>query len=488
MGIMKEVLDTIKDLGAASTETVDVLFKKKRYSSISKRSLEGTLQFPVIGTRSLDVEVMQMVSKALERNYASFAQIAMTMAPDFNVKTDQDLASYLRKFHQNTNVKTGLGDVYNTATSLLESYTMLETKNVVVLTGVSEGSCPQINRDNQRQLEYLLEGVSFETLNDKYIPRRKKKIVGGDGSMNRYYIAKEAGSIGRKLIDPPTIGNVPYGPEAPKNRTFDPKRGRKKPSGTTINVNNNVGMPSANGVDSNGNKVTNDPNLEYKLPSQVLKDNDAKKANELVPTIMHMTVRASNGEGTVQAPIDFLIGIKATLHPVSSEEVASNIYGALQNRGKFFNFIRFTTGEISFVRDFLLNIGDLRNDVARQGNGNSRWWLALKRRKNMAKILNNIVISKKLLPNSTIVISHDESEFIRSAYGIDLMNPVVAEKLMREYFLLGFTIVDTSSQIVHFLFDGQIDYQSVSFRGLEKSTHSKNDMDFKDVLRLVQRV
>lgn len=457
MGIMKDVLDVMKDLGNAGTETAEVLFKRKRYSSISKRSLEGTLQFPVIASRSLDVETLQMVSKALERDYASFAQIAMTMSPYFNVKTDKDLSSYLRKFHQNSNVKSGINDIHNTFATIGESYTLLEDESTgsTCMYGIAcESNCPTINHTNVKDLDHILEGVLTETLNHKFIPRRSRVLVGGNDSLNRYHNVLEA---------------------------------QGKP-GQNINVNVNMKNPESKSNINNGNASGHDNSNSYALPQQVLKDNDAKKANELVPTIMHMRVNTVAETDGKTATIDFLLGIKTTLHPVTSEEMINNMYSGLRSKGKFFNFIRFTTGEIGFFKDFLLGVKDLREDVSSQSTGNSKWWVALKRRRNLAKIGGRLMVPKTMLPNATIVLSYDESEYIKSTYGYDLMNSNTADVLMKEYFLLGFVIVDVSSQISHFLFDGQTDYQSVSFNGLEKSSHGKNDMDFKDVLRLVQRV
>ncbi|WP_171567699.1 hypothetical protein, partial [Brevibacillus sp. MCWH] len=92
----------------------------------------------------------------------------------------------------------------------------------------------------------------------------------------------------------------------------------------------------------------------------------------------------------------------------------------------------------------------------------------------------------KLLPNATIVISMEEAEYIRSQFGYDLMDESLVRKIMDTYFLLGFVIVDNSSQIVHFLFDGITNYQSVTFSGLETGTRKDNEL--KEILKLVQRI
>lgn len=472
MSIFKDFLDVTRDLGQAGSDTADGILKRKRYSSISKRSMEGTLQFPVIASKSLDIDTLQMVGKALERNYASFVQIAMTMSPGFDYQADKDLNGYIRKFHQNSNVKAGIDDLHNTLVTVGEGYNVVTNDDlgIGVMYGVSEGVCGPINKSNREQLSSPLEGIVEASLASKFNPTSKRLVVSKDQDFSSYHNVVEAEWHGKLNAPNHKSYKKPAGPASP----FDKQE-------TKIVVNNN-------NSGSGSNKEVSQKAPEYSLPTQVLKDNDAKKANELVPTIMHMRVKAITKEGDVGETIDFLLGIKTTLHPVSSEEMTTNIYTGLRNKGKFFNFIRFTTGEIGFFKDFLLNLKDIRGDIAQQSNGSSRWWLALKRRRNLAKIGDRLMLPKKFLPNASLVLSYDEAEYLKSSLGIDVMDMAVADKLMSTYFLLSLVVVDNSSQIVHFLFDGQNDYESVSFSGLEKSTHGKNDMDFKDVLRLVQRV
>lgn len=453
MGVLKDFLDVTKDLANAGGETANTVFNRKRYSSISKQSTEGTLQFPVIVSKSLDIETLQMVSKALERNYASFVQIAMTMSHAFDMSTDHDLAGYVRNFHQNANVKSTIDDFHNSLVSFesaLESYQcgVSDQLNAVYMTTLTEGHVPGVVHANKDGLTDVLEGINEGILNDKFLPRRKRLVNTSNTSLNNYYNVKEAGS--------------------------------GKPDNTNITV--NITNPDG------GRKGQQSVNNKYELPTQVLKDNDAKKANELVPTIMHMRVRAVGSDGSQANDVDFLLGIKSTMHPVSSDEMVANINSGLRNKGKIFNFIRWTTGETAFFKDFLFNIKEMKLDVSNQSAGQSKWWMALKRRKALAKVSNNLMLPKKLLPNATMVLSIEEVDHIKDTLGYDLLKESVVDRLMKEYFLLGFVVVDNASQIVHFLFDGQDYYQSVSFTGLEKSTHNKNDMDFKDVLRLVQRV
>jgi hypothetical protein len=226
--------------------------------------------------------------------------------------------------------------------------------------------------------------------------------------------------------------------------------------------------------------------LDVKMADNVLKDNDVKKSNELVPTTLHIRVKTVNNKGEDVGFLDFIIGVKATMHPIKSDEMVVNMIAACKNNNKFFDFIRWTTGEISFFKDFLFNIKELKDDVMNRSAGASSWWLTLKRRKALAKIKSNLVIPQQILPNATIVMSMEEVEFIKSEYGYDLMNTTFVDKIMQTYFLLGFVVVDNSTQIAHFMFDGQQNYQSVTFSGLERE-NSGDERKFKEMLKVINR-
>ena len=83
------------------------------------------------------------------------------------------------------------------------------------------------------------------------------------------------------------------------------------------------------------------------------------------------------------------------------------------------------------------------------------------------------------MPNATVVITIEELNAIKVEHGFDLMDPGMMRKIMNEYFLLAFVIVDTSQEIAYFMFDGQNEPQAMSFQGLEKENNNKNDFKEK---------
>ena len=222
---------------------------------------------------------------------------------------------------------------------------------------------------------------------------------------------------------------------------------------------------------------------DYQSKTMVkLSDNDVKKCNELVPTTLSVTLQIKDGN-SFGGVSNFVIGVKGLMHPVNSDDMISNLLSGFKSGNKFFNILRWTSGEIKFMKDLILNVDNIREDVVRKHKKNgSSWWSALKRRRNVAA-LRRIKGSGRILPNATIVCSMTEVDELKEAYGIDLLDGKVINKIMKTYFLLGFAVVDDSQELCHFIFDGENKYQVVSFAGLEKENNNKND--FKDIYKLI---
>ena len=91
--------------------------------------------------------------------------------------------------------------------------------------------------------------------------------------------------------------------------------------------------------------------------------------------------------------------------------------------------------------------------------------------------------SKQLLPNATIVLSIEEVNAVKVEHGFDLMDPKMMKRIMNEYFLLAFVVVDSSQELAYFMFDGQDEPQAMSFTGMERENSSKND--FKEIYKLI---
>ena len=451
MSILKDVMDLMKDFDA---NDLGRMMMSRKPSSISRAAAEGTLQFPVLITRSLEISVLNMICSALERQFASFAQIAMTMDQVANSK--EGVGGYLRRFHQNSGVKYSKTDFLNdlnqlTRESVEEALIEAEGVKFILESVTAAGATYKVSVSNKEQLESVLESLNLQKLNDKFRPKN--------------LLAMEA---------------TRYNDRATHNGNNVTNRFAAGDSRITMTNHN---------IDETIVTRTNRSDVMDRRPfnaHNILRDNDVKKSNELVPTTLHIRIIIVNDQEVPIDTVDFIVGIKAIMHPIKSEEMIENVFNACRQNGPFFNFVRWTTGEISFMKDLVLRINETKLDVYNKSAGASHWWLALKRRKNLSKLRNQVFLPGGLLPNTTIVISMEEVEYIKTRYGYDLMDDRVVDKVMGEYFLLAFVIVDMAGEIAHFYFDGQTSNQSTTIDGLRRET--SNQSSINEVIKMANRL
>lgn len=436
MGIFKDISDTIRDLKTDYDKSeIKDYAKRIKGSSLARTGAEGTLQFPVIISNSLNIDTALMITKSLERQFASFAQITLSLHPYLDLSKDKDITSYLKNFHQNS------GGRFNTLGSLLleGSYNIVsnETDEICGLFITTEGCNGKVLKDNKIQLFSVMDYINENTLNDLYKPKNPR-VNFKNKNLNNFY--------NNEII-------------------------------TEADYNDNFGTTNPSGSDA-----------AYELRGEMrhavvkLSDNDCKKANELVPTTLALSLNVKD-KGTFGGTVNFVIGIKAIMHPVDSSEVVKNMVYACKNSNKFFNFVRWTTGEISFLKDFILHLDQIKSDAISRTSSNNSWWGALKRRKAVARTKRLLPTGKQLMPNATVVMTIEEVNKLKVEHGFDIMNPSMMRKIMDEYFLLAFVIVDVSQELAYFMFDGQNEPQTMSFSGLERENNSKND--FKEIYKLI---
>ena len=596
MTILKDITSVLRDAKGIAKE-LDIA-SRMRASSIARMSSDATLQFPVIMSRSINVNTAQSVTKALERQYAIMVQIVISTRYAYIDIEKDDIISHLKKFHQN-----------NISMDIMESCMNVysnEAYDMYLLASINHGSNGNVVRSNKEQLfnieeclnqykindmyqpeqitmemaeaslDYYCKSINLEAFNGKNYPKKTRrqqyfkerdnivrqyarggmivpkpgepdyeafkqgKYYGTNSPENNPELHKHLNELNSRygVVDGKFVNdNNSNTSEPPKqvdvvsnkvekevnNNDVGNKNNYKSNSKSNKNITNNTTNNNTTNKTTNNNTTNNyinqanekDNQLEkdkfdetkkqnklknelenkklemdlqkaeadYRARIQVkLADNDVKKANELVPTTLSITLMTTKGDN-FGGNQNFVIGVKGIMHPVESNDMIGNLLDGYRSGNKFFNFIRWTTGEIAFIKDLLLNIDELKDDVIKKHTkGNSKWWTILKRRKAAASIKNRLG-KGKILPNATIVCSMEEVVELNDVYGLDLMNSGNVKKLMERYHLLGFAIVDESQELCYFIFDGETDFQALSFLGLEKENNSTND--FKEIYKMI---
>jgi hypothetical protein len=484
MSILKDIFDTIKDV-AATTKPFEerIKDKSKIYSSISQRALQGTLQFPVLVSSALTSENAQIISKSLEKNYAAFVQIALSLNPSMHIENEIHIPDYLQRFHQNIDDKLLPSDIRSLSTTNENCiFFSTDDKLICMMYSIEEGTSKKIFESNIKGLKYRFDDLNLEIANKKFDPGFNYKVRGvNECLMNKYNNIVTEADNKRGNPNKPNV-NIDINEIL---KRADPKDTEKineigKALNTTYHEDNKDPKKDA---EERADKEAKARSIE--IPKDALKWSQTQKLNELMPTQLIIKVKFIDKDNKPAGDGDFIIGIKATLHPIESKEMIANTIGACTNDSKIFNFIRWTTGEIDFFKDFLFNINEIKNDVTKVSSGSSSWWIALKRRRALARIKNTLMIGKTLMPNATLVLSMEEVNYIKHEYGYDLMSPYFLDKIMQTYFLLGFVVVDNSTQIAHFKFDGQDAFQSYRFDALQRE--NSNDISMVKMAELMRK-
>lgn len=221
-----------------------------------------------------------------------------------------------------------------------------------------------------------------------------------------------------------------------------------------------------------------------------LLSSDVKKANEMVPSMMIIRFNAIDPDNTDTRPNyqQFIAGVKARLIAVSSMEVINAIRATEKNKVNLTNLIRATTKEISFCRDFIAGIDQAKIDAKNNSklSKNSPIWRSLQWRSSKS-VMNRLRRRKANDASAitTLVLTSEEVNFMKSEYNIDLNIPAKAKGVMETYNLMCLCIVDEEVEVARFLFDGDKYFQDFSFSALERET---GDSSYKKIINLMSKI
>ena len=254
-----------------------------------------------------------------------------------------------------------------------------------------------------------------------------------------------------------------------------------------FNPNSDVPVVLDEAISDNYNNYWSGQKSAAEYYSKQLVPSDVKKANELVPTMITINF-VSNNDGVPTSIEDVLIGIKAKLYPVTSLDIMNRIKTKNQDRNGFNKFIRATTREISFFKDFLFAIDKAKVDAISQSRrgSSSKLWKVLERRSLKSKLRRSLGMSNDASAISTLVVSKEEVEYLKKTDNINIEDPNIMRPIMESYNLMGVVIVDETQEIASFMFDSGDDmYEQISFNNLERES---NDGSSKKIVNLLTKV
>lgn len=421
-GFLKDIIGIVSDDGidAIWNKTKSFFEKKddsKFNSAISKNIATATkgltAVFPVIVTEATPIDQAIMISKAVERK--AVAMLEMLFAAN-QITSATNAYDYLNKFHNNIDNSldwSGAG-----IDDVLQSMNSIESS-------LNENS----------NIKNLIEANIREGI----------KLVQEDLKQNcNYYLSV---NINENSVNDYIIRNV-----------FDDIQILKESGRGKENKENNM----------------SDLKSSYEILNKKVLKTSIDKANEAVPSLIIVNFNSVHDKTKIINTA--IIGVKAMIHYVSSEDMVNKIMLKNSDRNGLFNFIRATTREISFFKDFLFAIDRAKIDaLSKTGKGSSsNIWKLLELRANEAKRNSSIFKhDASCSAIATIVISKSEVDLVKKYYRIDISKPGTLKSIMRGYSIMCAVIVDEITEKVDFLWDdGSQGFDTYSFSSLEREESS----------------
>lgn len=477
--ILDTIINGIQDFPKNLKKSIDSGDRKKlaktrdnkvaSATSIARASAGLIFTYPVLCSSSLGIKSCTMVSKALERRNVTMLQILLAA----NQRTNQNIMDYLKDFHTNLDFdKMSLEDFVDVITES-GTYAKMISKPEYLLEMMPLREKNVALEDFRENTNYFFE----EDVNENYIGRFKLL------KRNGYDTIIEADNSNS---DPIWIGPdyKDIDPDGEKYKEYEDKYPNDKAKAQSeykkaMNKLGGVKSYSYNDNVEKTNKITA-PNID----SNRLLSSEIKKANEMVPTLMLINTI----DPTTGANMQSVVGVKSRMISVPSGEVVGRILANYQDSNNLLKFIKLTTRETSFIKDFLLAVDSAKLDAINNSKKGSATALfnALERRSQNGKIRKMAKTEKQFAKAiATLVISQEDVEDLKKMNGVDVESIRIIKPIMEKLNLLYFVIIDESSESIKILIDGSDDYEVYPFSALEKEN---KDDTYKKVINLMAKM
>lgn len=438
-----DILSSVKD-----SDEVKSITNGKSYRSAAAMSKDLILTFPVIYSSDISLDTATMISKAMEKKCATMMQMLFSA---ISVDNSKDAIEYIKKYHTNINFgsKMDLNEFIDTMDKIGEA--------------VQAGGLGDVDQD---MIELIKEQVKYP---DFYLPDSVS-----ESSINDYKVLPAFKYGNTKIIKEDIAEEIDKAADAAKAFGADAKpfANRTAAKGSYSKEKDQAGIM----------KDTSDYFKNQVLPGEL------KKANELMPTTMVINFNKANADGNGAFTTQAVIGIKAKLYPCDSSEVVNKIKAKVADNNGLLKFIKATTHEISFFRDFLFAIDKAKLDaisVAKKDDA-TKMFKVLERRANKSKIKQLLRLNNNASAITTLVVSQNIIEYLKKEDNIDLERVSNVYPIMNSYNFMCFTIVDENMEVAKFLFDtGEDSYETLSFTHLEREA---SDNSYKKIINLMTKM
>lgn len=511
--IIKDIVDVAKDF--KDSDEIQAVRNRKNgasFKSITSKSEALTMVFPVICSKNMSYETAAMISKAIERKAVSMLHMLFTAAQITDAK---DGADYISRFHTNLNPgRMTVDDFMEALDGFVEENALIESSN-------QREAYEAIKEDMKAMNVYFEKDVENVSLNDyKIVTIGEQQHLFNEYAEPVNEAKRSKRNKSRDSIPNVDLGDAPDFSDDEYWKETDPDTGlRIFDKDSFINDLNTYNANAKNKQNIlNYEKLANDITKEEqrrreyaaahklnmdkyqldkdkfyhqldvddmnmrktaadisKLSADIVKnrlvDQDVKKANELVPTLMHVNFISVDDKSKYPISTSLVVGVKAKLYAIDGVDIMDRLKVKHNDKNLLLNLVKASTREISFFKDFIFAIDKAKIDAISQSRrgSSSKMWKVLERRATKSKMRRFLSMKNDATAITTVCITQDEAEFLKKTEYIDIENSKTIRPIMDAYNMMGFVIADESLEVCKFMFDtGDDQWEMLTFNNLEK--------------------
>ena len=518
----KEVLQMGNTLHEAGSDTVDTIVQIAKglsnvatnkvankseysYSSIANAASKLIAVFPVLTSRTVSFDTARMTSKYIEQISCQFFMFALQQA---NISNAKDGIAYLRQFHQNLNMGDDNTDAVIAAMqSWIDAYTKGTQESTTFADALNNEALSEamvdpfmmqsddvkISASDMRELMHAMqESANIQFYDTKLNPLSiddyvVREFAGGDYRVTvSPYILNEAKTNKRKANNSYNENKEQHRHEEEMNKILNDRMKiyQKAQSERDKQDAENEKQQKEDQKSTSRDNDWRDANRMHNNTA-FLKDQDIKKMNDAVPSILIVKFYQKNSNDAVSGvATEFLIGIKSKVVPITTTEILRRIMNDNKDGQKFLKFMRVITGELK-ASDVLLGLSRITDDVKSYKVKGARGdiWTLLQNRAVAAKEQVRSGKHNDFSAITTVLISQQDADELYREENFDINDPKNAIHFMQSYNLMGFAIADDSNEVLHLLLDnGSKNFEDISYRMLERETQ---DSTYKKLINLM---
>ena len=200
-----------------------------------------------------------------------------------------------------------------------------------------------------------------------------------------------------------------------------------------------------------------------------------EKVNGMTPSVMPVTCQflVEGHDDPVEVKIP--VGIKVMLHPAEPVDINDRVADAIVGHGVIKSLVRWTSGEVESLGDMLFGTTRMKKNIS----GNTKmdqWFDVIERRKRINKLSLGLAAKKPFRPNMTIHLSTYDVEEIERKTKVNLLKNInMAQRLVKECFLLALVITDDAYETAYILYDGHNDFEEIPFNTIKRENDKTSD-------------